>query len=87
MKKEITPENMSIDEVRTFVDTANGSKDFEKLKEVIRNLSMISSKNVPVFIGAGNEGANELNLFGLAEGVNVVGSTGYSKNSVKFFSK
>lgn len=62
------------------------TKDFLKVAQVIKAIERISNsgKNIPVFLSAGNEGEEFLNLFSLAKNVKAIGATDYNGNLADF---
>lgn len=54
---------------------ASSYKDTEVIKDIIKKLEYLASKGVKIYISAGNKGKDYLNLYTLADNVNVIGAT------------
>lgn len=49
-------------------------KDLAKSWQVIESIEQVTEKNIPVYIAAGNEGQDSLNLYSFAKGTTTVGA-------------
>lgn len=59
-------------------------KDFTDFVPVIQALDGLTQRGVPVYIAAGNDGPDQVNLFALASGANIIGAADGNGNKAAF---
>lgn len=86
LNKTITPENISEhkDEIKKWLETVKTDGTGEQLKQIIKNFDKISSKGVPIYVGAGNKGSSMFNMYTLGNNNYSVGALDNNKEKTDF---
>ena len=74
-------DNKELIKERFFASSFQEAKD---IKDIINNLELLASQGVKIYVSAGNKGKDYLNLYTLADNINVIGAAnkyGVSKSN------